>query len=287
VKKGLISKALAYMEICHPFPLAMILLSTLILSLIAAKMIPPIEKLAIMLLAIACSQASINSLNDYFDREIDQKVKPHKPIPSERLNAGEVLRFSFGAFLIMCVLASLFGLLSLILVVIGTIAGFLYDTKLKRTIFSWLPFILAYPVLAIWVWVILASFNPVLLWLYLIGSSLFVGIHITNTLPDLELDKETIEQVQGLVHVIGKSRAISLCRFCFLISPLLAILISPVLKYNYSILFPFISISLFLTVISFLLYRRAQNSSMLIYIYRLLSVNALLFTTGWLAAVTF
>ncbi len=274
----------AYFEVCHPFPLVMIALLTYLFSISAAKGFPPFPKITVIIAAICCSQISINSLNDFFDRELDHRFKPNKPISSGRLSPKEVVVLAIVSFFTMCILAIKFGPISLLLGIIGTGAGFLYDVKLKRTILSWLPFMIAYPLLVFWTRMALGEFEWKLLWAYPIIGLLSIGIHITNTLPDLESDISF--HLRGLVHILGKNKSVILGAVCYIAAPLLAIFLNPWLDYNYSLLRLTAILSLAFTTAGLLLYSRDMSLNTLQRSFKLLAFSALIFMSGWVASLS-
>jgi hypothetical protein len=63
------------------------------------------------------------------------------------------------------VLVAPLGLVTTALAVLGTGVGIGYNVFLKRTAWSWLPYLIALPLLPIWVWTALRGWEARLLWL--------------------------------------------------------------------------------------------------------------------------
>jgi 4-hydroxybenzoate polyprenyltransferase len=104
---------------------------------------------------------------------------------------GLVLMVAFG---------SRFGPAAFGLLALGTGLGIAYDLWLKRTSWSWLPYLLALPLLPIWVFSALGKPEPRLLLLYPLGALATVGVHLAQTFPDV-----TIDRAAGLQTVSSRS----------------------------------------------------------------------------------
>lgn len=70
--------------------------------------------------------------NDFFDRKIDKKNKPHRPIPSGKVRARHALMLSLALFIIGLGLAGLVNLLALGIAVIASVLLFAYAETLSR-----------------------------------------------------------------------------------------------------------------------------------------------------------
>ncbi len=79
------SARLGAVGLIHPFPTALVAISTGILGLIAGG---TVVQAATLTLAMAGFQASIGALNDLHDRVDDAVGQPWKPIPSGRVGPG-------------------------------------------------------------------------------------------------------------------------------------------------------------------------------------------------------
>lgn len=82
-------------------------------------------------------------LNDYFDRKIDRKERPNRPLPSGRISVRGALTFVFVATLISVLLAAYVSIFTLLitLMILGTILA--YDCWLKNSIFGYLTIALS------------------------------------------------------------------------------------------------------------------------------------------------
>jgi 4-hydroxybenzoate polyprenyltransferase len=89
----------------------------------------------------------------------------------------------------MVAFGSRFGIPSLALLALGTGLGIAYDLWFKRTVWSWLPYLLALPLLPIWVFASLGKPEPRLLLLYPLGALATIGVHLAQALPDVAIDR--------------------------------------------------------------------------------------------------
>jgi 4-hydroxybenzoate polyprenyltransferase len=108
-----------------------------------------------------------------------------------------------------------FGLLAL-----GTGLGLAYDLWLKRTPWSWLPYLLALPLLPIWVFAALGRGEPRLALLYPLGALATVGVHFAQALPDTAIDREA--GLRTATSRLGARATFGLAWLAALSAPLLA-----------------------------------------------------------------
>jgi len=176
--------------------------------------------------AVLCGQLTIGWTNDVVDADRDRQVgRSDKPVA-----AGEVTRrataVAAGAALTACVILSALlgwraGLCHVVLLV-GS--GLAYDLGVKSTVWSWLPYAIAFGSLP--AVPTLAQDPPVLppWWLMAAGALLGVGAHLVNVLPDLADDAAT--GVRGLPHRLG-ARASQLGAAAALLGAAAALLLGP------------------------------------------------------------
>ncbi len=194
-----------YLALLHPFPVAMTVLAAGLFAVVAARGTPPLGRLAWLLASVLASQIAIASLNDYCDRQLDAATKPWKPIPAGRVSARVALAVAMSAAPIALLCALPLGAVALAAAVVGTAGGVAYDLRFKGTVWSVVPFVIAFPTLPIWAWAAVAPFEPRLLESYLLGAPLVTGLHLADTWPDLEADRA--QGVRGLAHRLGPHRA--------------------------------------------------------------------------------
>lgn len=205
----------ALLELPHPWAILVVLLATALFGLLATGGDPDGGRFSLLLLGMLGGQLAIGALNEYQDRALDALSKPRRPIPSGLVTPGTALALVGLGLLLMLVAGAMLGLASLSLLVLGTGAGLIYDLWLKRTRWSWLPYLIALPLLPVWVWVSLARFEPRLLLIYPLGAPMVLAIHLAQSLPDAESDQRA--GVRSMITRLRRERA-------FLIANLVALL---------------------------------------------------------------
>ena len=200
------AKPLALVGAAHPGPAAAV---TVLAALLATAMDMPASRVALVTAAVACGQLSIGWSNDLIDLARDRAVgRRDKPLATGTLNP-RVAQVACGVAVVSCVVLSLAcGLAAGIVHVVCVAAGWAYNLGLKATVWSWVPYAVAFGLLPVFVW--LASDQPgaAPLWLPLAASSLGVGAHLLNVLPDIADDAAT--GVRGLPHRLG-ARLLPVC----------------------------------------------------------------------------
>jgi len=103
-------------------------------------------------LSMLALQASIGSLNDLRDVAVDQGRKVGKPLPRGVVTHVAARRLALAAALVGLFLAAPSGSATLGLALAGLGCGYLYDLRLSRTPWSWLPLALGLPLLPLFAW---------------------------------------------------------------------------------------------------------------------------------------
>jgi 4-hydroxybenzoate polyprenyltransferase len=159
--------------------------------------------------AVLAGQLSIGWGNDLVDADRDRAVgRRDKPLADGSLPLSTA-RVACGLAIVATVVLSLACGIEAGLVHIGCVAaGWAYNLGVKSTVFSWLPFAVAFGGLP--VFVVLAGpgtlYPP--WWVALATALLGVGAHLVNVLPDLADDEAT--GVRGLAHRLGARRTAKL-----------------------------------------------------------------------------
>ncbi len=95
-------RLLRALRIVHPFPTLLNVAATAALAFVAARGAPDAGVLATMLLVMLCAQSAIGVTNDYFDRELDARTKPWKPIVAGLVAPGAALLIAVGLIAAAC-----------------------------------------------------------------------------------------------------------------------------------------------------------------------------------------
>jgi hypothetical protein len=106
------------------------------------------------------------------------------------------------------------------LLVLGSGLGLAYDLWAKGTQWSWLPYLLALPLLPIWVFVALDRYDARLLLLYPLGALAAIGVHFAQSLPDVAVDRAV--GFANLTSRIGERATFSAAWLAVTTAPILA-----------------------------------------------------------------
>ena len=167
----------------------------------------PVGTVLLVIAAVFTGQLTIGWANDLLDLERDRAVgRTDKPVA-----AGDVplplIQGALAVAALACVALSAATGLPSALAHLGLVVamGQAYNLGLKATVWSWLPYAVAFGALP--AVVSLAADDPAVApwWLILAGATLGVGAHLLNALPDLADDERT--GVRGLPHRLGAHRS--------------------------------------------------------------------------------
>lgn len=198
-----------YLLLPHAVPTMVVLVATSAFAFIATEGNPGPAPLASLLIAMLGSQLAIGATNELVDVELDRTTKPHKPIPSGLVSMRGA-RTVVVVGLALVVLGSLrFSLLAFLLCGLGTAIGIAYSLWFKRTVLSWLPYVLAIPLLPIWVWEAMADLPAGLTLLYPIAIPALIAVHIAQSIPDLDGDRSA--GIKNLTVGLGEKGARLAC----------------------------------------------------------------------------
>ncbi len=209
-----------FVRMIHPVPVVCVLLATIIFALVA-QWPPQLPTLLRLVATMAGIQIAIGALNDYVDIPLDRQTKPWKPLVCGDLRPGTALLLTGAGLLAALMLVAPLGQRVALLALLGAGAGLIYNLALKRTRWSWLPYLVAVPLLPIWVWSALRGWDMRLLSVYPLGALMAVSLHLADTLPDIEAD--TQHGVRGMAHRLGPAYARLLCWFSALLPALLVV----------------------------------------------------------------
>ncbi len=151
--------------------------------------------------------AASNTLNDYFDREIDQVNHPERPIPSGRVKPQEAIAFSillFGISLVLGTVLSLFSGLQVLLMVFAALAvQVAYDLRVKKNkaignMFVGLQTVFAF----VFGGLVVGNLGPV----SFMASASFLAITAREVVKDVEDIRGDVDKV-SLPKIIGVKNA--------------------------------------------------------------------------------
>ena len=209
------------MRVTHPFPVALKVVACAAFAIIAAHGPPVPSQLTALLVGVLLVNAGIGALNDYFDRDLDAISRPTKPLVQGLVQPWQALAMGIATLAAGLAATRLLSWPARVSAGIYVVAGIAYDVGLKRTRWSWAPFVVAFPLLPIWSWTAVRKWDRRLRWVYPVGAPLVLGIHLANTLPDLAADRRG--GVQGLAHRLGPTWTRVVCWGGYLVAQVLVL----------------------------------------------------------------
>ncbi len=219
-----------YLVLPHAVPIVVVMVATAAFALVAARGWPGLGTMTLLLGAMFGGQLAIGAVNELVDADLDAVSKPAKPIPAGLVSRRGARTVTFGGVAVMALLSVWLGLDAFLLCALGTGAGVAYSLWFKRTVWSWVPYLIALPLLPIWVWTALSTVQPGLFAIYPIGAAAVVAVQIAQSLPDVVADRGT--GVRTLAVVLGATRAHRVCWAALGLAAVLAAGLAPSLTGN-------------------------------------------------------
>lgn len=185
---------------CHPAPTVAVTVLAALAAVVAGHTVAGV---ALVTFAVLAGQLTIGWSNDLLDAERDRAVgREDKPVATGELPLT-VLRGALVSAVLVCLVGSaLLGVaagLTHVVLLVGS--GLAYNLVLKRTVLSWLPYVVAFGSLPAVVWLALDPPEMPPVWAMAVGGLLGLGAHLVNVIPDLADDAAT--GIRGLPHRLG------------------------------------------------------------------------------------
>jgi 4-hydroxybenzoate polyprenyltransferase len=214
-----------YLILPHAAPIAVVMTATAAFAFVATGGRAGLDQLVWLLGAMFGAQLAIGAVNELVDADLDAIAKPEKPIPAGLVSRRGARIVAISGVILMAASSLRFSIEAFLLCAFGTGVGVAYSFWFKRTIWSWIPYLVALPLLPIWVWAALSSVEPGLFGIYPIGAIAVVAVQIAQSLPDVEADRNS--GVRTLAVVLGPSRARRACWGAMILAALLAAGLAP------------------------------------------------------------
>jgi len=176
---------------------------TVLAGLLAVAQDLPTGRALLVLAAVLAGQLSVGWSNDLIDLGRDRTAgRSDKPVATGEVPAS-LVRACCAAAVVGCLALSLAcGLVAGLVHLVCVAAAWAYNLGLKSTVWSWVPYAVAFGLLTVFVALAGGAAPP---WWWPVGAALLgVGAHLLNVLPDLADDAAT--GVRGLPHVLGPRR---------------------------------------------------------------------------------
>lgn len=211
-------------EFLHLRAIPVVVGAALLFVWVASRGAPPAST-ALFLMSVLVTQVAIAFHNNWCDRDLDAATKPWRLIPRGAMRPSTAQRVGWALFAIGLAVAVPLGPLVVLAIAIGTACGFLYDARLKRTIWSFAPFCVALPTLPVAAFLVAGRADALLAVAYLIGAPLVVAIHLADALPDIARDQAF--GLRNLAVRLGTRRASVACWSGVVAAAVLALMLWP------------------------------------------------------------
>ena len=256
--------------------------ATAAFALIAADGWPGLDAMARVLGAMLGGQLAIGAVNELVDADLDAVAKPNKPIPAGLVSRRGARVMAFGGLALMTVLGFTFGADSFLLLTLGTGSGIAYSLWFKRTIWSWVPYLVALPLLPIWVWSALREVEGGMFAIYPIGAAAVVAVQIAQSLPDVEVDRAS--EVHTLAVALGSRNARLACWGAMLLAAALASAFAPLLTDHPARVWLSTGVATVLVGVNIAIWLRSPRQGILA-CFPCIAIAAVALGIGWTAAL--
>jgi 4-hydroxybenzoate polyprenyltransferase len=273
----------AYLLLPHAVPVIAVIATTAAFAVIAADGMPAGGKLADLLLAMLGAQVAIGAVNELVDANIDAAVKPTKPIPAGLVTRRGATVLAVFSLFVMVWFGVRLGWASLAVCALGTAAGVAYSLWFKRTLLAWLPYLVALPLLPIWVFTAVGRFDGRLLMLYPLGILAVVGVHLSQSLPDIAADRAA--GIRNLTSVLGERMAFALCLATIVLSALSSVVAAAIWTDSATLAIAAATAAAVIVAVNVGLYlRRARTGVMAC--FPCVATGTAILGVGWVLAIT-
>jgi len=214
-----------YLVLPHAVPIIVVMIATAAFALVAASGWPGLGHMTWLLGAMFGAQLAIGAVNELVDVDLDAISKPEKPIPAGLVSRRGAWMVVITGLVLMTACSLRFSVPAFLVCGLGTGAGIAYSVWFKRTIWSWVPYLVALPLLPIWVWTALSSVEPGLFAIYPVGAAAVIAVQLAQSLPDIEADR--IAHVRTLAVALGPIRARRACWGMMIAAAIMAASLAP------------------------------------------------------------
>ena len=150
--------------------------------------------------AVLSGQLAVGWHNDLLDEAPDRAAgRREKPVAAGQVRPRTLRLLVPVALACALALSAPLGVAALGWHALGLAGGFAHNAGVKRTVWSVVPWLVAFGALPAFAWAAAGTVAP--WWAVGTGALLGGGAHFTNALPDLEMDRRT--GVHGLPHRLG------------------------------------------------------------------------------------
>ena len=178
-------------RLVHPAPAAAVVglsaaLAAILIVQSGGSAVGP--RVILTILAVAGSQIATGALNDWADRARDAVGQPTKPIPAGQVSPRAALGLSAAGLALQLAASVPLGVLPLTLGLVAVASAAAYNLWLSRTGLSFVPYLVSFGVLPLWVAAgVELPLERVALAPIIVGP-FAVAAHLANTMRDFAVD---------------------------------------------------------------------------------------------------
>jgi 4-hydroxybenzoate polyprenyltransferase len=276
------SRFVAYATLPHFTPVVAVVAVTAILALIIDGSSSTDSVFVRLLLAMLGGQVVVGVANELVDAETDRMTKPSKPIPSGLVSVRGAAALGAAGLVMMMVAGVSLGAVSFLILLAGTGAGMAYSLWFKQSRFAWLPYLVALPLIPVWVAVSLDRFEPELLVLFPLGALAVLGVQIAQSVPDIEPDRAA--GIDSVTTRLGERRSLVVCWASVVGSLMLALIVVMVQgSWRWWMVLPGLVVAGLVTL-DVVLYRRNGRSGVMA-AFPCVAAAAGILALGWVASI--
>jgi 4-hydroxybenzoate polyprenyltransferase len=195
-------------RLIHPAPAAAVVALSAVLGAILSQQAgasPFGPRVVLTVLSVLGSQIVTGAMNDWADRERDAVTQPTKPIPAGAVTPSAALGLAAAGLAVQLAASIPLGIPAVLYGLTAVASALAYDLWLSRTPASFVPYLVSFGVLPLWiaagVGVPLERVAPAPL---LVGP-FAVAAHLANTLKDF--DGDAAMHSGNLAQLLGRRRA--------------------------------------------------------------------------------
>ena len=209
-----------YLLLPHLVPILAVMTATAAFALVAAGGWPGAGDMICLLGAMLGGQMAVGAVNELVDAELDAVARPAKPIPAGLVSKRGAIAVVISGLGFMVGFSLRFSTDAFLLCALGNGVGIAYSIWFKRTIWSWVPYVIAIPLIPVWVWSAIATFPRAILVIYPLGIPAVISLQIAQSLPDIASDRAA--GVRTLAVALGEARAPWVCGAMVMLSLVIA-----------------------------------------------------------------
>ncbi len=160
------------------------------------------DTLALVMASVFGSQVFTGATNDLADQTRDAILQPRKPLPANDLSASTALWIASAGLALQILTSARLGSTYLLLGAVATTSALAYNLWLSRTPLSFVPYLVSFGILPVWVAVGVGVPVERVLPAVVLVIPFATAAHLANTLRDFDLDKQLGSQC--LAQVLGR-----------------------------------------------------------------------------------